>query len=149
MTPDEEKKLQIEKDNLEALAEAAVWLGDTLFGIGTTYMLNEAAQMTVKTAEKGYQKAAHVGGEEFKVIRGYHGKRDGAILVFAPVAASNYSEMELPVSKADSLSGLGEALRTIGWETRVKTIANEKVKAREALATVERQQAYGDDYGGW
>lgn len=149
MTPEEEKKAAIEKDNQEALTEAAEWLGEELKKAGVVYMLNEAASLTVKTAEKGYQKAAHVGGEEFKVVRGYHGKRDGAILVFAPVAASNYTEMEMPVSKAECLSGLNEALRQLGWSKRVKEIAAEKVRAREALANSERTQAYGNDYGGW
>lgn len=149
MTPEEEKKLQIEKDNQEALVEAAEWLGETLNAAGIVYMLNEAASLTVKTAEKGYQKAAHVGGEEFKVVRGYHGKRDGAILVFTPVAASNYTEMELPVTKAECLSGLDDALRKVSWSSRVKQIASDKIKAREELANTERTQAYGNDYGGW
>ena len=149
MTPEEEKKLQIEKDNLEALTEAAVWLGDTLKAKNSVYMLTEASQLTVKTPDKGYQKASHVGGEEFKVIRGYHGKRDGAILVFVPVSASNYTEMELPVSKAHTLSQLEDDLLESGWKTRVKEIAAEKIKAREEIANTERSQAYGDDYGGW
>lgn len=149
MTPEEEKKIQIEKDNQEALSEAAVWLGDELKKRGETYMLSEALTLTVK-ADKGYQKAAHTGGEDFKVVRGYHGKRDGAILVFTPVMASNYTEMEMPVSKAqESLSGMEEALKEIGWAGRVKQIAAEKIKAREVLASAERQQAYGDNYGGW
>ena len=149
MTPEEEKKLQIEKDNQEALVEAAEWLGEELKKAGIVYMLNEPLALTVKSAEKGYQKASHVGGEEFKVVRGYHGKRDGAILVFTPVAASNYTEMELPVSKAEALSGMDEALRSVGWSTRVKQIASDKIKAREDLANKERTQAYGDNYGGW
>lgn len=149
MTPEEEKKLQIEKDNQEALVEAAEWLGEELKKAGILYMLNEPASLTVKTADKGYQKASHVGGEEFKVVRGYHGKRDGAILVFTPVAASNYTEMEMPVSKSHMLTGLDEALRDVGWSKRVKEIAAEKVRAREELANKERTQAYGNDYGGW
>lgn len=149
MTPEEEKKIQIERDNQEALSEAAVWLGDELKKRGDTYMLSEALTLTVK-ADKGYQKAAHTGGEDFKVVRGYHGKRDGAILVFTPVMASNYTEMEMPVSKAqESLSGMAEALREVGWSTRVKEIAAAKIKAREELANKERSQAYGNDYGGW
>lgn len=149
MTPEEEKKLQIEKDNLEALTEAAEWLGDMLKKANQIYMLTDAASLTVKTADKGYQKASHVGGEEFKVVRGYHGKRDGAILVFTPVSASNYTEMELPVSKSNILSGMDESLREVNWSGRVKQIAAEKIKAREAVANSERTQAYGDDYGGW
>lgn len=147
MTPQEEKQLQIEKDNQEALVEAAEWLGEELKKASIVYMLNEPLSLTVKTADKGYQKASHVGGEEFKVVRGYHGKRDGAILVFTPVAASNYTEMELPVSKAETLSGLPDALTKIGWSKRVKEIAAEKIKAREELANKERTQAYGNDYG--
>ena len=149
MTPEEEKKLQIEKDNREALSEAAEWLGDTLKAANKVFMLNEPISLTVKTADKGYQKASHVGGEEFKVVRGYHGKRDGAILVFTPVAASNYTEMEMPVSKSHMLTGLDDALRHVGWSKRVKEIAAAKIKAREELANKERSQAYGNDYGGW
>lgn len=149
MTPEEEKKLQIEKDNREALSEAAEWLGDTLKAANKVFMLNEPISLTVKTADKGYQKASHVGGEEFKVVRGYHGKRDGAILVFTPVAASNYTEMEMPVEKTHALSGMAEALREVGWSTRVKEIAAAKIKASEELANKERSQAYGNDYGGW
>lgn len=149
MNAEEEKKIQIEKDNQEALTEAAEWLGAQLAQIGNGYMLTEPSQLTVKS-DKGYQKAAHTGGEEFKVVRGYHGKRDGAILVCKPVMASNYVEMEMPAAKAaEALSGVAGDLLAIGWENRVKEIATNKVKAREVLANAERKEAYGDDFGGW
>lgn len=149
MTEEEKLALQIEKDNLEALAEAAVWLGERLSATSDGFMLTEAMSLTVKS-EKGYQKAAHTGGEEFKVTAGYHGKRDGAILVFTPVMASNYTLMEMPVAKAkEVLSGLPAALKTIGWDDRVKHITAEKNKARESLANTERQQIYGDNFASW
>ena len=55
----------------------------------------------------------------------------------------------MPVEKTHALSGMAEALREVGWSTRVKEIAAAKIKAREELANKERSQAYGNDYGGW
>lgn len=144
-----EKQREIERDTREALKEAAQWVGEELAKLGESYMLVEAMQLAVKS-DKGWAKAAHTGGEEFKPVSGYHSVRDGAVLTFAPVMASNYTMMEMPLSEAmKNLSGLDDVVRQIGYERRVEEIAKAKVKAREALATQAREDAYGQTYGGW
>ena len=151
---DEAKKIEIEKATQAALSETAVWFGEFLSarakGVDAeTFMLTSAASLTVR-ADGNYGKAAHTGGEDFRVIRGYQGKRDGLILVFEPVMASAYTEMEMPLTVAvKELSGFDAVVKEAELDKRIESISHAKLKAREELANAERQTAYGKDYGGW
>lgn len=148
----EAQKIAIEKETMDSMRETAEWLGNELKNRavlnGETFMLNTAMSLTVK-ADGAYSRAPHTGGEDFEIIRAYFGKRDGVILVFKPVMASNYSEMELPLSKAPVLTGVELAVKETGYEQRLADIGNHKMAEREKLANAEREKAYGDDFACW
>lgn len=149
-----EAKKAIEKEHAEALAEAATWLGEELAKSDLTFMLVDAMSLTVKTsdpdAKHPYAKQPHTGGEDFKPVGAYVGKRDGIIIRFEPVMASNYTEMEMPLEVGKTkLSGLDVAVRRVGFEQKVAELAKERIAKREQLAAAERQANYGDDYGGF
>lgn len=151
-----EAKRAIENEHAENLKAAAEWLGEELAKSEQTFMLVDSMSLTVvpKEHEGGvthkYAKQAHVGGEDFKPVRAYVGKRDGVIIVFEPVMASDYTEMEMPLEIGkQKLSGLEGEVRRIGFEAKLVELAKERIAKREALAAQERSTNYGDQYGGW
>lgn len=108
------------------------------------FMLLEPLSLTVKRANKsgdGYSKRAHTGGEEFRPLRCYAGKRGTLIYVFAPLAAADYMEMEMTESQAK------KALS--GFETWLKTVVDPELErarreAQEAASiAAEREKLAG------
>lgn len=70
------------------------------------FMLGEPMQLTVKFADGRFSKKPHIGGEEFRCVDVYQGKKKSYIYVFKCVDATEYSTMEMTQSQAfEALEG--------------------------------------------
>lgn len=116
-------------------------------------MLTESCMLTVKSSSRGYSKKAHTGGEEFKPVNCYVGKRGSIIYVFKPLAVADYQFMEMPESQAcEALSGF------VAWHKGVVDFElGRDVESAKAAAALEaerknierRSEVYGEDFASW
>jgi hypothetical protein len=118
------------------------------------FMLAEPLALTVKKKDGSYSKRPHVGGEEFKVVRCYVGKRAGLIYVFKPVDVADYVEMEMSESQAKtSLNDFAAFIGKVGGSEfdRLKRDVMQKASLdaeREKMA--DRHDVYADlGFGSW
>lgn len=115
-----------------------------------TFMLGEPLTLTV-LKDKGYSKAAHVGGEDFIPESAYVGKRGKIIYVFKPVMATTYSRMEMDETQAEkSMVGfkefMKENLSAVMESVRDSRKAAADKKERESMA--DRYEKY-EGFGSW
>jgi hypothetical protein len=123
---------------LETMDDVIAKVNGIIQGCTESFMLTQVATLTVKRSNGQYSKVAHVGGEDFKLIRVYAVKREQLIYVFKPVMASDYEEMEMMESLAQaSLQGFGDYLNTI-ISSDILQIRQEVKKAKSDLAEKKR-----------
>jgi hypothetical protein len=147
----EEFKMKDEKpadDALSALVQPELdAITELLANSGETFMLASPETLTVKKANGGYSKKAHIGSEDFKPLGAYMGKRGKLIFVFKPVMVADYVEMEMDEHQAkEKLMGFKDWCRENIAEVHAKiaeTRAEQAVeKEKEAMAKRSDQYAH-------
>lgn len=122
-----------------------------------SFMLMEPMQLTVKRANKpgdGYSKKPHIGGENFRPLRCYAGKRNKLIYVFKPLEVADYVEMEMDEETAKrSLSGFEAFLKEVtdfDVQRQLKDAQNKASLAAEREKLADRHEVYSDQgFGSW
>lgn len=122
-----------------------------------TFMLMEPIQLTVKRANKpgdGYSKRPHIGGENFRPLRCYAGKRNKLIYVFKPLEVADYVEMEMDEEAAKkSLGGFTDFLKQItdfDLQNRLKNAQDKASLDAEREKLADRHEVYSDQgFGSW
>jgi hypothetical protein len=122
-----------------------------------TFMLAEPLQLTVKKANKpgdGYSKKPHIGGENFRPVRCYAGKRNKLIYVFKPIEVADYVEMEMDEAQAKkSLTGFEAFVKSItdfDVQRRLKEAQNQASLDAEREKLADRHEVYSDQgFGSW
>lgn len=126
--------------------------------------LSRAGTHTIKTKDGGYFRRSFMGGEMFRLIGAYMGKRGKAIYRFRPesLASEDYAELEVPANQLDSIVGFSaardKALKMADFsddkfddsppwlEPDDKELAS-KVAAPSEPAKSKEQEAYGESWG--
>lgn len=102
--------------------------------------------LTVKRMNGVYAKIAHVGGEGFKPLRSYVGKRGKLVMCFAPLEAAEYVEMEMYVNDCYvHLTDFGSVMQFpdgLSLETKLFKLGKKESQLREAA----RNKGKFDDY---
>lgn len=65
-----------------------------------TFKLTAPISASIKLKDGQYRKTSFIGGEEFRIISSYVGKRGDIIVAFAPKSLVNYVQMELTLDEA-------------------------------------------------
>lgn len=147
-----------EATELDVLAEKITAAIETSVASGVpqpTFMLTEPLSLTVKKKKDGnYSKRPHTGGEDFKVVRCYAGKRGKLIYAFKSVSVADYAEMEMEEAQAKKvLSGFEAWLKImVGFELdRERREAQEKASlAAERSKLADREVKYAEQgFGSW
>ena|GEM_PF-2241991 len=110
--------------------------------------------LTVLMTSKGYQKAGHIGGEEFVPQSIYLGKKGKLIACFKPREAAAYQHAEMPVDDAlVKMAGFAEAAEAScadGYKSRMNDIKKEVTQQRDAERLAEKADVYKDiGFGSW
>lgn len=117
-----------------------------------TVSLLSPGQLTVNVPQKGYRKQNHIGGEDFIASSVYVGAQSKLIFKFKPVAAAQYTEMEMnEVDAAAALSGfrtLANLAAGGDFFAELRSIRNLASKAKQAQEVVEKAAVYAD-FGSW
>lgn len=111
------------------------------------FMLGGPTTLTVVKKNGGYSKRHHIGGEEFKAVRCYVGKRPGLIYVFKPMDVTDYVEMEM--GEAQAKSSLGDFADFINGKVGSGELARFKREAQQNAALEaerEKMAAHADKY---
>lgn len=108
--------------------------------------------LTVSIPGKGFSKVNHIGGEEFTAKRAYLGKRNKLIFVFAPEAASAYTEMEMTEPDAlQNLAGfklLADQAAGTDFYAELQAVRRMESDVREAEQVKEKFDQY-EAFGSW
>ena len=148
---------EAEDASLEHLAEA---ITNNIVARSPTldvFMLTEPLQLTVKRANKpgdGYSKKPHIGGENFRPLRCYAGKRNKLIYVFKPMEVADYVEMEMDEEAAKrSLGGFEAFVKSItdfDVQRRLKDAQDKASLAAEREKLAARHEIYSEQgFGSW
>lgn len=149
----------IEKKEVEKMAEASdelkklVEMMNEYFTINDNppVTLNQPASLTVKKKDGTFSKSAHIGGEEFKVVGAYLGKRGDVIITFVPYGPTPYAFMEMPIKEARTgMTGFNEvANRACDGDlgAKMKEINKAKADEKEAKANAGKSEQYAE--AGW
>ena len=144
------KALNEEEKALEALAEE---ITKAFAGCGETFMLASPMALTVKRKDGTYSKQAHIGSEDFHVVRAYMGKKGKFIYVFRPVMIADYVEMEMDETQAQAnLVGLREWMGSKLGDIRKRRdeLRAELAKTVEAQKLEDRYETYRElGFGSW
>lgn len=136
-----------------ALQELAEKMTSVMRNAQETFMLSAPVTLTVKKANGGYSKKAHMGMEDFQPVSAYVGKRGKMIFVFKPVMVADYAEMEADEQQAFSnLGGFKEFIReNCGDLTKLQSeIKVEMAKKAELEKLASRAEEYKDlGFGSW
>jgi hypothetical protein len=149
--------------NAEPMSQEAISRLNELAGEMSDYFrasvnkvtLLSPGNLTVTVAGKGYSKINHIGGEEFTIDRVYVGSaKAGSRLIFAfkPVAASQYTEMEMNENEAlaslDRFRMAADSACGDDFVGQLKVIRHIDSKAREAEAVKDKFNDY-PEFGAW
>lgn len=144
-----DKEETMEETDIDAMQEEIAKTATSYFAANhETFMLGEPLQLTVLRRDGRYSKRSHIGGEDFKPIRAYIGKRGKLIYVFRPVMVSDYEHMEMEDSEAcEKLTGFKDYIKHAAG-SEFERLNNETKRAaadraeREKLAGREEQYAH-------
>ena len=118
-----------------------------------TFLLSGPATLTVKKGEdsaSGYSKVPHIGGEDFKPVSAYMGKRGNPIFIFKPVMASGYSFMEMSEKDARAqLVGFKEYLSEIDYYDFMTEYGRRLTKIKDGKAIEAKGEQYSGEFGSW
>jgi ribosomal protein S12 len=147
------QQAQAKTDEELALDKLAASMTEAMNKCEETFMLSAPATLTVRKANGGYSKVAHVGMEDFQPVSAYVGKRGKMIFVFKPVMVADYLEMEMDEQQAfANLSGFKDYLReSVGDLQKLQSeIKVEMAKKAEEAKLADRFDTYKDiGFGSW
>lgn len=142
---------EIKELELKEVAEAITGVFEANQG---KFMLLEPLQLTVRKPDGSFSKRAHIGSEEFKPTRCYAGKRGTLIMCMAPLAASDYLEIEVSEEVGNkSFSGFKDYM-TANVPTELREARSDALKAA-ALKSEQKKlegkvETYADlGFGSW
>jgi hypothetical protein len=119
-----------------------------------TFMLGEAMSLVVKKPDGSYSKRPHIGGEDFRVVRCYIGKREKLIYVFRALEVTDYAEMEMDEAQANrAMAGFGTYIREIGgadFELLKKNAMKKLATEAEKIKNAGKEAQYAElGFGSW
>lgn len=137
----EEKK----DPQVEAMKEVAEHLTNQWALETPTFTLSAPASLTVLKEDNNYSKQAHIGGEEFKAVSAYVGKRGAIICVFTPVAVERYTQMEMPYNDCvTSFRGFRSHATDVGATGKLAIVTDAKKRIAQAIELEEKSKVYAD-----
>lgn len=121
----------------------------------TTFMLVEPVSVTIKKSDGKFGKRAMIGGETFRPVDCYVGKRKSLIHVFKPLQASDYATAELSHEDAKKLFGhtFTEFIKAVdgGKFEEMNREANKLARdEEERIKNAGKAEQYSDlGFGSW
>jgi hypothetical protein len=137
--------------SLEALASQ---ISERMIEKPETFMLGEAMSLVVKKPDGSCSKRPHIGGEDFRVVRCYIGKREKLIYVFRALEVTDYAEMEMDEAQANrAMAGFGTYIREIGgadFELLKKNAMKKLATEAEKIKNAGKEAQYAElGFGSW
>jgi len=129
------------------LEEASILLKEHFKTSTKTFMLSEPMTVTVSKADGSFSKRPMIGGESFRPVNCYVGKRKKLIFVFSPAQVSDFSQMEMIETEAVKAFGLAfMALVNAANGGEIKNILSDAKKAASAAAEAKKNEGKFKQY---
>jgi hypothetical protein len=140
----EEKK----DPSIEALEEISTLLTNEWSAVSQSFSLRTPTSLTVVKSDDSFSKVPGIGGEDFKPVRAYIGKKGAIICVFEPATVTErYTAMEMPYSDClNNLQGFRESVVYFGAAGKLSVIGESKARIRAAQDLEKFSKTY-EDFG--